>query len=152
MRLDQVGGDDAAGNQVFLDDALEHGRIACAVPGAFGIDDRNRAALADAQAVGLGAQDAALVRQAELLQPPLQKVPRRQAAFLLAALRGRLVAAEKDVPPRDGDADRGGDLSLRFESSAPTVHSVTGMQTLRTLVDFGVLAYCNVSTPAAIAT
>ena len=112
MRLDQVGGDDAAGNQVVLDDALEDRRITFAVPGAFRIDDRNRTALANAQTVGLGAQDAPLVRQAELLQPPFQKVPRGQPAFLLAALRRRLIAAEKDVALRDRDANRGCYLSL----------------------------------------
>ena len=112
MRLDQMGGDDAARNQVVLDDALEHRRIAFAVPGAFGIDHGDRAAFADAQAVGLGAQDAALVREAELLQPALQELPGRQPALLLAALRRGLVAAEKDVPPRDGDADRACDLSF----------------------------------------
>ena len=95
-------------------------RIAFAVPGAFGIDDRNRAALADAQAVGLGAQDAALLRQPELLQPPLQKVPGRQPAFLVAALRRGLIAAEKDVPPRDRDADRIGDLSLGVSQTSGT--------------------------------
>jgi hypothetical protein len=114
MRLNQVGGDDAAGNQVVLDDALEDRRITFAVPGAFGIDHRNRTALANTQTVGLGAQDAAPVGQAELLQPPFQKVPCGQPAFLLAALRRRLVAAEKDVPPRDGDPNRACYLSLRF--------------------------------------
>ena len=61
--------DDSAGNQMFLDDPLEHRRIAVPVPGALGIDDRDRAAFADAQAVRLGAQDAALLGQAQLLQP-----------------------------------------------------------------------------------
>jgi hypothetical protein len=112
VRLDQVGGDDAAFNQVVLDDALENRRVALAIPGAFRIDDRNRTALTDAQAVGLGPQYATLIRETEFLQPPLQELPRGQAPLLVAALRRRLVAAEKDVPPRDGDADRACDLSL----------------------------------------
>ena len=49
MRLDQVGGDDAAGNQVVLDDALEHRRVTFAIPGAFWIDDRYRTAFANAR-------------------------------------------------------------------------------------------------------
>jgi hypothetical protein len=112
MGLDQVSRDDPAADQVLLNDALEHRRITFAVPGAFRIDDRNRTAFANAQAVGLGAQDPAPVRQAELLQPPFQKVPRGQPAFLLAALRRRLIAAEKDVPPGNRDADRACYLSL----------------------------------------
>ena len=59
--------DDAAADEVFLDDPLEHRRIALAVPGAFRIDDGDRAAFADAQAVRLGAQDAALLGQARAL-------------------------------------------------------------------------------------
>ena len=70
----------------------------CAVPRALGIDDRNRAAFADAEAIGLGAQDAALLGQAELLQAALQELPRREAAILVAAFRLGLIAAEKDVP------------------------------------------------------
>ena len=77
----------------------------CAVPGALGIDDGDRTAFADAKAVRLGAQDAALLGQPELLEAPLQKVPRREAAILVAAFRLRLIAAEKDVPPRDRHAD-----------------------------------------------
>src|SRR4051794_20716588 len=97
---------DAPGDEMLLDDPLEDGRIALRVPRAFGVDDRDRSAFADAQAVGLGAEDAALLRQTELLQPPLEKLPRGEAAVFLAALRVRLIAAEEDVPPRDRHADR----------------------------------------------
>src|SRR5262249_23056718 len=94
-----------AADQVLLDDPLEHRRIAAAIPRALGIDERNRSAFADAQAVGLRAQDPALSRQTEFLQPPLQKLPRLESARLLAALRRRLIAAQEDVPPRDRNAD-----------------------------------------------
>ena len=62
-------------DQVDLDDGLEHRRVAPGVPGTFGIDDRDRAALADAQAVRLGAKDAAPFRQTQLLEPALQELP-----------------------------------------------------------------------------
>src|SRR5215470_3279417 len=97
---------------MLLDDPLEDRWIARRIPRAFGVDDRDRTALADAQAVGLRPQDASLFRQAELLQPALQEIPRRQAAILLAALRVGLIAAEKNVAPRDRDADALRDVAL----------------------------------------
>ena len=112
MLGDEIFRHDAAADQVLLDDPLEHRRIALAVPGAFRIDDGDRAALADAQAVRLRPQDAALVRELQFLQAPLQEVPRGQAALLVAALRVRLVAAEKDVTPGDWDADGRRDVAL----------------------------------------
>src|SRR4051812_22060638 len=83
--------DDSAADEVFLDDPLEHRRVALPVPGAFGIDDRDRAAFADAQAIGLAAKDPALLRQAELLEARLQIVPGGESALLVAALRLRLI-------------------------------------------------------------
>ena len=59
---------------MFLDDALENRRIAVPVPGAFGIDDGNRSALANPKAVCFCPQDAALLRQPKLLQPALEKL------------------------------------------------------------------------------
>src|SRR5262249_4311103 len=96
---------DAAADEMLLDDPLEDRRIAPAIPRPFGIDEGNRAALADSEAVRFRAQDAALFRQAELLQPPLEEVPGSQTAIFVAALRLRLVATQKNVPPRDRHAD-----------------------------------------------
>src|SRR5215217_1877377 len=101
---------------MFLDNALEDRRVALAVPGTFRVDDGNRPALADPQAVGLGAQDAALVDEPERLQPRLEVVPGREAALLLATLRRRLIAAEKDVPARHRHADRPCNPALRIRS------------------------------------
>src|SRR5687767_1727698 len=84
--LDEMFADGAAGDEVLLDDLFEHRRVALAVPGAFLIDLRNRPAFADSQAIRLGAQDAALLRQAQLLQPALQELPRRDPPLLFAAL------------------------------------------------------------------
>src|SRR4051794_1076726 len=113
MILDQVLADDAALDQMLLDDLFENRRIAGPVPGALRVDDGNRTALADPKTVRLGAQDAALVRQSKLLQTALQELPGGEAPLLVAALRGGLIAAEKDVTARDTDADRTGDLLLR---------------------------------------
>src|SRR5262245_37834660 len=112
MLHDERVGDSPPADEVFLDDPLEQRRIASRVPGAFGVDDRDRTALADAEAVGLCAQDASLLREAELLQAAFEKLPRREAALFLAALRVRLVAAEQHVPSRDADTDGAGHGAL----------------------------------------
>ena len=106
MLRDQQIFDDASANQVILDDALERRRIARAVPRSLWIHDRDRAALADAQAVRLGPQNAALVGKTQLFEARLEEIPRGEAARYLAALRLRLIAAEENVPPRDRHADR----------------------------------------------
>src|SRR4051812_22964063 len=104
---------------MFLDDPLEDRRVALPVPGTLGIDDGDRPAFADAQAVRLRAKHAALLRQAECLQARLQIVPRREAAILVAAFRLRLIAAEKDVPPGGGNADAVRNRPLRIEHQQP---------------------------------
>jgi len=101
--------DDAAADEMLLDDPLEGRRVALAIPRAFGIDHRHWAGFADAQAVGLAAQDAALFGQAQLLQAFLQKVPGRHATLEVAALGFGLLGAQEDVPARDRDADGGDD-------------------------------------------
>jgi hypothetical protein len=61
MSGDQIFTDDAAGNQMFLNDSLQHRWIALAVPSSLRVYDRNRPTFADAEAVGLRAKDAALL-------------------------------------------------------------------------------------------
>ena len=85
---------------MFLDDALQDRRIALAVPRAFWIDNGYRTALTNAEAVGFAPQDAALLRQPELLQTPLEKLPCGKAAVSFTTFRRRLIAAEKDVSTR----------------------------------------------------
>ena len=111
-------------DQVLLDDGLEHRRVALAVPGAFRIHDRNRTALTDPKAVGLGAENAAPLLQAEFLQAPFEEIPGRQPTFLLAAFRVGLIAAEKDVAARLGDADRLGSLYLGIRQNSVTSTAV----------------------------
>src|SRR2546428_7798564 len=114
MRRDEELLDDATADQMFIDDSPEHRRIAAAVPRALGINDCDRTAFADSQAVRLRAKDAALLRQAKLPQAVLEELPRREATIFLTAFRLGLIAAEKDVPPRDRHADRrcGGPLRI----------------------------------------
>src|SRR5437899_5909474 len=114
MLRDERIGDNSAANQMLLDDPLENRRIARRVPRAFRIHDGDGAALADPQAVRFRPQNAALLGETELLQPALEKVPRGQAAILLAAFRVRLIAAEKNVAPRDVNADALRDGALRI--------------------------------------
>ena len=90
--------DDLAVDEVFLDDALEDFRRAGVVPGALGIDDRDGAACANAEAVGLGAVHFWLeTNEAEFLEPCFQERPRLEAGRLGAALRLGLVGTEKNV-------------------------------------------------------
>src|SRR6266498_1865163 len=105
MLRDQTLLDDAAGDEMFLNDPFQHGRIALTVPCAFGIDDGDRSAFTDAQTVRLRAENAALLRQSELLEPPFQEVPRGKPAIFLAALGLGLIATQKNMPARNGHAD-----------------------------------------------
>src|SRR6185295_3540592 len=120
---DETIRDDSAADEMFLDDPLENRRIAVPVPGAFGIHDGNRSALTDAQAVCLGSENAALLGEAKLLQPALQEIPRGEPTVLLTTLRVRLIAAQKDVPPRDADPDALRNRSLRLVSHQPPASS-----------------------------
>ena len=61
MLRDQRGFNDAAADEMFLDDPLEDRRIALPVPRTFWIHDGDRSAFADAQAVHFRAQNPALL-------------------------------------------------------------------------------------------
>lgn len=117
MFTDQTIGDDAATDEMFLNDALEHRRIARAIPGTFRVHDRDRPALTDAQAVRLRTQDAALLGELELFEPTPEELPGRETTLFLAAFRLRLIAAEKEMTPCDRDADACGDFTLGISHS-----------------------------------
>src|SRR5688572_19548220 len=123
--LDETFADGAASDEVFLDDLFEDWRVALAVPRSFRIDHRNRPAFADSQAIRFRTQDTALLREAELLQPALQELPRRHSPLLLAAFGRRLLAAEKNVAPRHPDANRPRHLLLGVTHSNVYTRSVT---------------------------
>jgi hypothetical protein len=62
MLVDEEVTNDPTADQMLLDDPFEDGRVALSVPGAFGINDGDGAAFADAQAVCLRAQDSTVFR------------------------------------------------------------------------------------------
>ena len=95
---------------MLVDDAFENGRIAASIPSTFRIDDRDRTAFADAQAVCLRPKDAAGFGQAQLLEALLQKFPCFDRSLAIAAFRVRLIGAQKDMPPRTRHADRRGNI------------------------------------------
>ena len=123
MRGDQVVTDDAAGNEVFLNDSFQHGRVALAVPRTFRVDDGNRTPFADAEAVGLGAKDAALLGELQLFEPPLQERPCGKATVLVAAFWFALIAAEKNMAPRDRHTDARRDFSLGIAHARSIVNA-----------------------------
>src|SRR5262245_52243711 len=112
MLFDQEFVDDAAGNQVLLNDALQYGGIAGGIPGTFGVYHGNRASFTDPEAVGLRPEDAALIGETKLLQTPLEEFPRSESPFFLAAFGGRLIAAKKDMTSALRDTDGAGDRPL----------------------------------------
>ena len=112
MRSDQIFTDDAAGEKMLLNDALEYGRVALAVPRTFRVHDRNGTSLADAEAVGFCAKDAALLGELQLFEPSLQETPCGKATLLITALRFSLIAAEKNMAPRHRHTNAGRDFSL----------------------------------------
>jgi hypothetical protein len=112
MRGDQIFTHDAAGDQMFLNNSLQHRWIALPVPGSFGVYDRNRSTFADAEAVGFRPKDAALFGEFQLFEPSLQEPPCGEATVLVTALRFGLIAAEKNMAPRDRHTDAGRDFSL----------------------------------------
>src|ERR1700712_4396325 len=67
------------------------------VPDAFGPDDRVRPGVADLEAVGLGPCDAAVAIESQLLDPPLQVLPRWSADCQRAAFALLRFGAEEDV-------------------------------------------------------
>ena len=84
-------------DQVLLDDPLEDRRITSTIPGAVRVHDRDWPAFANSQAVSLGPKDASLVGESQLLETALEETPRCQASLFLTALRGCLIATQKDV-------------------------------------------------------
>jgi hypothetical protein len=61
MRSDQMFIDDSARDDMLLDDSLQDRRVALAVPRSFRVHDCDRTAFADAEAIRLRPQHAALL-------------------------------------------------------------------------------------------
>src|SRR5947207_1342854 len=67
MCRDQQVLDEAAADQVLVNDALERRRIAPSIPCPFGVDKGDGPAFADAEAIGLCPQNSALFGESQLL-------------------------------------------------------------------------------------
>ena len=92
-------------DQVLVDDAVEIGRRAVAIPGAVRVDDGDRARHADAQAVGLGAQHAAgRGLHGRVGESTLQVFPTGERVF---ARRALAADAKEHVPALAPDAELG---------------------------------------------
>ena len=105
--------DDLALDQVLLNDALQDFRRGAAVPDTLRIDHCDRALLAYAQTVRLGAVD--VIQQAEFAETALEIIPRFETGFPGAALGLRLVGAKEDVALNIGDVQVRRDLEQAFE-------------------------------------
>src|SRR5215210_7013686 len=75
-----------AADQMFLEDAFEHGWIALPVPHPVGIDHGDRAAAADVEAIGARGVDAPFAHQAQLFEPLRQVLPGADRPLAAAAL------------------------------------------------------------------
>ena len=98
--------------EMLLDDPFQHGRIAGSIPGALGIDNRDRATFADAQAVGFGPQHPAGFGEAELFESTFQIVPGSERPITVATFRGRLIRAQEDMTACRRHANNGGRILL----------------------------------------
>ena len=103
--------------QMLLDDSLEHRWVAVTIPGAFGVDDRDRPTFAHPQAVGFSAQDTTASRQAKLVEATLEILPGLQPAAPLTILGGRLIAAEENMTCGNVDTDTCRDSALTLSAS-----------------------------------
>lgn len=82
---------------MFLNDAFKNLRGTFGIPRAFGIDHRDGAFHADAQAVGLGSHDATFFAELEFFESSFEIGPGFNACLLVTALGDGLVTAEHDV-------------------------------------------------------
>lgn len=116
-------------DQMSLNDLFEDTFVTTAIPSPFRVDDSDRATAANPQAIGFGAIDAALPGQIQFFQSILEKVPRCQRSFSVAAFRFRRVGTQKDVPLDLGDVKRVRDgfkfmVHESITSTSPTQRSI----------------------------
>lgn len=83
---------------MMLDDLLKDFGGAGVIPHLVGIDDGDGAVFTDAQAIGFGAEDAAVLAEAELLEAGFKIVPGGKPRFFGTTFGLGLIAAEKDMP------------------------------------------------------
>jgi len=100
-----------------MDDAFEHFGGAIAVPDAFGINDCDRAVLANAEAVSFGPVDERLwADEIEFFEPAFEEFPGLEPLRFGTALGLGLIGAEKDMALIFGEAELGGNFADRRSS------------------------------------
>lgn len=94
-----------AADEMLLNDAFKNVGRDGVIPGPIGIHNGNGSMFTDPQAVGLGAVHAAVniagifrIVEIQLVQPPLQVIPRFETDFSGRTLRFRGIGAQKDMP------------------------------------------------------
>lgn len=103
MHQERIVLDDVIADQVFLNDALDHGRHRTVIPDAVRIHNQDRTSLTDPQTVGLGPENTAWaigchLIEVELLQSALQVVPGFNAGGFIATFGIGLIGADKHMP------------------------------------------------------
>jgi hypothetical protein len=89
-------------DQMFLDDPLNDCWSSCLVPDTLGVDNHDRALLANAEAISLGAEDATgafrcRFVQSQFLEAAFEVGPGLQAGGFVAAEGFGLVGADEDM-------------------------------------------------------
>jgi hypothetical protein len=108
-------------NEVFLDDFFQNIGSAGVIPDAFGINDGDGAAQADAEAVGFGAIDQRFgTGELEFLQACFEVIPRSQTGFFGTALWLGLISAKEDMAAIFTDAQSFG-FAVQFRDHSGTV-------------------------------
>jgi hypothetical protein len=106
---EQVFPDGLSADEMFLDDPFEGFGSAMVIPGAFGIDDCDRAGGADLETVGLGAGNQSVgTDQSKFLEPAFKVIPGELAGLWIAAFRIRWDGAQEDVAFNGGQAELAG--------------------------------------------
>lgn len=83
---------------MLLNDALQHFRGTGVIPDTLGINDGDRTALTNAQAIGFGAEHQRLrTDEVEFLEATFEKFPGHNPLLFRATLRFGLVSAQEDV-------------------------------------------------------
>src|SRR5690606_8190011 len=100
---------------MLLKDALQHRRIAAAIPNAVRINDSNRPSLADIEALRGTGQHAATLGQLQFLQPLAKKLIRLRHFLASGALLPFLVVAEQNMSLDPVDRQLAGGAACRFE-------------------------------------
>jgi hypothetical protein len=89
---------DFPSNKMFLDDPFQYIGRATVIPNRLGIDNRNRAILADTEAISLGSIDKrCLSRYLQFFEPSFKELPRFKSNCLLGTIWFGLICAEENV-------------------------------------------------------